>query len=163
MAHPAGIVIPFPATSAPSGYLACDGSSLLRASYPDLFSAIGTAYGAADADHFTLPNPKGKVIIGKGSSPYDTLGNTGGAKTIDLYHRHTANSHTHTASGTTSTPSTQHQLGSTDEYHYPPETHTHSWSITTGAQSSTEYSDYQLTSSQSILNPYNTLLWCIKT
>lgn len=39
----------------PSGTLLCDGSSLLRTDYPDLFNAIGTVFGSADGLHFTLP------------------------------------------------------------------------------------------------------------
>ena len=42
-------------TSAPTGWLACNGASLLRASYPALFTAIGTTFGAVDGTHFTLP------------------------------------------------------------------------------------------------------------
>lgn len=46
----------WPALVAPTGYLACNGQSLLRATYPDLFNVIGTYYGAADGTHFALPN-----------------------------------------------------------------------------------------------------------
>jgi|CXWL01.1.fsa_nt_gi hypothetical protein len=38
-----------------SGWLACDGASYLRASYPNLFAAIGTTFGAADGTHFNVP------------------------------------------------------------------------------------------------------------
>lgn len=77
--------------SAPTGHLLCDGSSLLRASYPDLFSVIGTTYGSADGTHFTLPNLKGRVVVGVSATDteFDTLGETGGAKTNDLTHNHT--------------------------------------------------------------------------
>lgn len=39
-----------------SGTLLCNGASLLRADYPDLFNVISTVFGAVDALHFTLPN-----------------------------------------------------------------------------------------------------------
>jgi microcystin-dependent protein len=39
-----------------SGTLQCNGASLLRAAYPDLFAKIGTTWGAVDGTHFTLPN-----------------------------------------------------------------------------------------------------------
>jgi len=42
--------------SPPAGWLVCDGTSLLRASYPSLFAAIGTTYGAVDGTHFNLPD-----------------------------------------------------------------------------------------------------------
>ena len=44
--------------SAPAGTLEMDGSSLLRANYPDLFTIIGGQYGAVDGTHFNLPNLK---------------------------------------------------------------------------------------------------------
>ena len=55
---PPGVVYPFagPVANIPVGYLLCDGASLLRASYPALFSAIGIIYGAADGTHFNLPD-----------------------------------------------------------------------------------------------------------
>ena len=63
---PAGIVFPFagPIANIPTGYLLCDGSSLLRASYPALFSAIGTTHGAADGTHFSLPDFRDRMHIG---------------------------------------------------------------------------------------------------
>ena len=39
-----------------SGTLQCNGASLLRSAYPDLFAKIGTTWGAVDGTHFTLPN-----------------------------------------------------------------------------------------------------------
>ena len=56
---PAGMIAPFGpygGTSAPGGWLLCNGSSLLRADYPVLFAVIGTSYGSIDGSHFTLPN-----------------------------------------------------------------------------------------------------------
>lgn len=100
---PTGSVIAFAGSSAPSGWLMCDGSSLLREDYLDLFAIIGTTYGSVDGTHFTLPNLKGKVPVGLDSSQteFDTLGETGGAKTHTLTsaempaHTHTGPSHTH--------------------------------------------------------------------
>lgn len=85
---PAGTVIDFAGTSAPTGYLACDGASLLRASYAALFSAIGTAWGSVDGDHFNVPDLRRKTTVGSGGSGTATLGNavgnTGGAETHTL-------------------------------------------------------------------------------
>ena len=61
---PAGGIIPFGGTSAPSGYLLCDGTSYLRSTYPNLFSAIGTAYGTADGTHFNVPDLRGMFLRG---------------------------------------------------------------------------------------------------
>lgn len=40
----------------PIGYLKCDGSVLTIASYPDLYSLIGTTYGGNGVTTFALPN-----------------------------------------------------------------------------------------------------------
>lgn len=54
-------------TSPDSKWLLCDGSSLLRVDYPDLFAVIGTVYGAADSTHFSLPDLRGRTAIGAGT------------------------------------------------------------------------------------------------
>lgn len=82
-------------TSIPSGFLACQGQSLLRASYPDLFAAIGTTYGAADGTHFSLPDLGGRAAAGKEASASrltsgqsgisgSTLGAAGGSQVATL-------------------------------------------------------------------------------
>lgn len=50
------------------GFLKCDGSSLLREDYPDLFTAIGTIYGAADDYHFNIPDFQGCFLRGFGGN-----------------------------------------------------------------------------------------------
>lgn len=69
-AMPAGAVIPYAGASAPTGFLMCDGSSLLRASYAALFAAIGTAFGAADGTHFNVPDMRGRTAVGVGSNTW---------------------------------------------------------------------------------------------
>lgn len=51
----------------PTMWLDCDGSSLLRADYPDLFTVIGTTYGSADSTHFNLPDLRGRAIVDAGT------------------------------------------------------------------------------------------------
>jgi len=48
----------------PTGWLECNGASLLRASYAELFTAIGTNYGTADGSHFNIPDLRGKFPRG---------------------------------------------------------------------------------------------------
>jgi hypothetical protein len=55
---PAGSMVEWPSEVVPTGWLECDGSSLLRADYPALFAVIGTIYGAADSTHFSLPDKR---------------------------------------------------------------------------------------------------------
>jgi len=112
---PVGVIFPYGGTAAPTGYLLCFGQSLLRASYADLFTAIGTTYGAADGTHFNLPDMRGRVTAGKddmgGSSANrltaaddgldgDTLGAAGGGETQVLV---TGNLPPYTPAGTNST------------------------------------------------------------
>jgi len=51
------------------GWLACDGASLERVLYPDLFAAIDIAYGSVDGAHFTLPDYRGRAAVGAGAGP----------------------------------------------------------------------------------------------
>lgn len=54
---PTGIVQFFAGSSAPSGWLVCDGSAVSRTDYEELFEVIGTMYGAGDGSTtFNLPN-----------------------------------------------------------------------------------------------------------
>lgn len=51
-------------------YLACDGQTVARAAYPDLFTAIGTTYNKttdADATLFRLPDLRGLFLRGTGA------------------------------------------------------------------------------------------------
>jgi microcystin-dependent protein len=61
---PPGVVFSFAMSAAPTGYLKCDGSSVLRATYPALFTAIGTTWGSVDGTHFTLPDLRGEFVRG---------------------------------------------------------------------------------------------------
>lgn len=79
-----GTVWLFGGSSVPTGWLACDGASLLRADYPDLFAAIGTTYGSADGTHFNVPDLRGRCVVGTGTGSglsARTRAATGGAET----------------------------------------------------------------------------------
>lgn len=80
---PSGTLVMYGGAAAPSGWLLADGSSLLRADYPDLFAVIGTTFGAADGTHFTLPNLKSRFPVGldAANSRWNVMGETGGAET----------------------------------------------------------------------------------
>lgn len=73
---PPGTIQMYGGSAAPNtDWLLCDGSSVLRATYPSLFAAIGTTYGSVDATHFTLPDFGSKFPRG------NTPGTGGGADT----------------------------------------------------------------------------------
>lgn len=76
-----------PTSTVPNGWLPCDGSSVLRATYPRLFAVIGTTYGAVDGSHFTLLDTRGRATIGAGAGgglTARTLAATGGEETHQL-------------------------------------------------------------------------------
>jgi microcystin-dependent protein len=75
-------------SSAPSGWLACDGSAISRTTYSALFTALGTTFGAGDGTTtFNLPDAQGRAPVGVGSGSGLTtraLGAKGGAETHPL-------------------------------------------------------------------------------
>lgn len=104
-----GSIKMFGGSSAPTGWLLCDGAAVSRSTYADLFAEIGTAYGVGNGSTtFNVPNlqqrfPMGKAASGTGA----TLGESGGA--IDHVHAgpshtHGVASHTHTIAHTHSVP-----------------------------------------------------------
>lgn len=81
--NPVGGVQAYAGSTAPNGYLLCDGQAVSRTTYADLFDVIGTTYGTGDGSTtFNVPNLKGKVLVGYNSSEteFNTLGKTGGEK-----------------------------------------------------------------------------------
>ena len=76
---PVGSISLFAGTTAPNGWLICDGSAVSRTTYANLFSVIGTTYGSGNGSTtFNIPNLKGKVPVGLDSSDtsFDTIGET---------------------------------------------------------------------------------------
>ena len=64
-----GMIAPFGMSSVPTGWLACDGSAVSRSTYADLFTAIGTTWGAGDGSStFALPDLEGAFLRGTGSN-----------------------------------------------------------------------------------------------
>lgn len=61
---PIGSVIFYLGTTIPDGYLLCNGASLSRTEYPELFEVLGTKCGAVDSAHFTLPDTHHRFLEG---------------------------------------------------------------------------------------------------
>lgn len=82
---PAGAVCSFAGTSAPDGWLVCDGAAVSRTTHAALFAQIGTAFGAGDGSTtFTLPDLRNEFV--RGSSATRAVGSwedwaTGAPKT----------------------------------------------------------------------------------
>ncbi len=96
---PSGSVSMFAGATAPAGWLLCDGSAISRASYADLFAAIGTTWGVGDGSTtFNIPNLVGKFVRGAdGAGP--ELGATQGDATavngLSATGTFASSSHTH--------------------------------------------------------------------
>lgn len=83
---PTGVIVDFAGSSAPTGWLICDGSSVLRSTYAALFAVIGTTYGSADGTHFNVPDLRSRVTVAPDASAglntsNNTLAATGGEAT----------------------------------------------------------------------------------
>lgn len=90
-----GSILMWPTSSAPSGYLLCQGAAVSRTTYAALFAIIGTTFGAGDGSTtFNLPNYTNRMPYGT------TIGATGGsADAVVVSHTHAATvtdpGHTH--------------------------------------------------------------------
>lgn len=60
-------------TTAPTGYLLCDGSIVLVSDYPELAAILGTTYGGNGTTTFGLPDFRGRVGIGVGPNSANTV------------------------------------------------------------------------------------------
>jgi len=64
-AVPTGTISAYAGTSAPAGYLLCDGSAVSRSTYAALFAIISTAYGVGNGSTtFNLPDFRGLFLRG---------------------------------------------------------------------------------------------------
>jgi len=76
---PAGSVIAWSGSSAPSGYLLCDGTAVSRTTYAALFAVAGTGYGVGDGSStFNVPDLRDRLPLGKGTNN-STLGTQTGS------------------------------------------------------------------------------------
>lgn len=119
---PTGMIAYFPVTSAPTGWLTCNGQEVSRSTYSTLFTLIGTTYGVGNGSTtFNLPDIAGRVIAGydaanatsrltgspTGGVSASTIGNTGGAQGHVITsaqmatHTHVISDSGHTHTGTT--------------------------------------------------------------
>lgn len=110
--QPAGVIYAFARSSALTGYLLCDGSTLSKNNYPELYAVIGHYYGGS-GDNFKLPDLRGRTLLGVNSS--HSLGSTGGSekKTIQISN---LPSHSHTQGKVNYTDHTMHGLWADNQF-----------------------------------------------
>ncbi len=111
---PAGSILAFGGTSAPNGFLMCDGSAVSRVTYLNLFNVIGTSFGQGDGvpvtGTFNTPDLRGQFLRGvTGASSQDpdatsrtamaTGGNTG--NNVGSVQGNAFQTHNHSITGST--------------------------------------------------------------
>ena len=152
---PLGAILAYPSATAPStAFMLCDGASLSKTTYVDLYTLIGNTYGVSGVSgEFILPNIKGKTIVGfdNTDASFNLLGRAGGAKTHTL----TINEmpgHTHpvlstTVSGTVfsqfqATPSQKTDAGTAHTHTAQDSGHSHSTDLYSGVNGDTRNQRY---------------------
>ncbi|MFV3078024.1 phage tail protein [Niveispirillum fermenti] len=65
-----GLIFPFAGTFAPMGTAQCWGQALPVGQNQALYSIITTIYGGNGNPNFNLPDLRGRVLMGSGTSPY---------------------------------------------------------------------------------------------
>jgi microcystin-dependent protein len=92
---PTGAIAEFAGSSAPSGFLMCQGQAVSRTAYANLFAVIGTVYGSGDGSTtFNVPDHRDRVGVGLNTANplmFDNLGEQGGA----VSHAHSTPAHSH--------------------------------------------------------------------
>lgn len=145
---PSGSLVAYGGTSAPSGWLLCDGSAVSRTTYASLFTAVSTTYGVGDGSStFNLPDLRGRVIAGQddmggsaasrlttaaGGVDGATLGAVGGSQTHTLTTAQLA-AHTHSLTNVTGTGSVGGSEGLAGGGYFPGSTGTATGSAGSGA------------------------------
>jgi prepilin-type N-terminal cleavage/methylation domain-containing protein len=61
---PSGTILSWPGTTAPSGFLLCDGSVYSSTSYPNLSPILGSTFGGNGTTTFGVPDLRGRIVVG---------------------------------------------------------------------------------------------------
>jgi microcystin-dependent protein len=170
-----GSVIPWGATSIPTGFLECDGSAVSRSTYATLFGVIGTTYGTGDGSStFNLPNIADNIVVGKSGTK--NVGSTGGANTVassGTLAGSTGNTtlsvsqipdHNHTSPGARTTAgASASTTGATSPRHPQSTSNTNATNAGGNAHSHNVAGATFTGGATSVLQPYLTVIYIIKT
>jgi microcystin-dependent protein len=129
-------------TQVPAGWLLCNGQTVSRTTYVDLFTLIGTRYGTGNGTTtFHLPNFQSQFIRGAAtaSSPSGTPGGSNTHTHVSSY-TDSQGGHTHTtsATGTVSGGDHSHTITGITGNTSTAGSHTHSYSGTVSATASSQ-------------------------
>ena len=118
-----GTIIAFGGTTAPEGYLACDGAYVSKTQYPDLYAAIGDTWPPLPpGNNFRLPDLRGLFLRGAGTNnsvkrsdgAFAQGGNVGRTASDTLAaHTHTYNDNRASGYGLTSTGNSAERTSNT--------------------------------------------------
>ena len=170
-----GLIIPWSSSTAPTGFLECNGASVSTTTYANLFAVVGYVYGGSGAS-FNLPDLTDRTAVHKSSNK--SFATTGGANTVSPTGNIAGStgattlstaqiaSHTHTIQGYTmcSNAGVSFQIGASGagSINGQPQT------ITIPASGGGQSHDHTLSANfsgtaNSVLQPYLTLMYIIKT
>ena len=91
-------------TTAPSGYLKCNGAAVSRTTYADLFAIIGTTHGEGDGSStFNVPDLRGEFVRGWDDGRGIDSGRSFASSQSDQNKQHN-----HTATSTVTDPGHNH-------------------------------------------------------
>lgn len=94
---PAGMIQAFAGSSAPTGWLKCNGTAVSRTTYSALFAQISTTYGSGDGSTtFNVPDLRGEFVRG-----WDDGRGVDSGRTLGSYQADELKSHTHTYASST--------------------------------------------------------------
>ena len=103
-AVPTGSVHVMATTTAPSGYLKCNGAAVSRTTYADLFAIIGTTWGEGDGSStFNVPDLRGEFVRG-----WDNGKGTDSGRSFASSQSSQNAQHNHTATTTITDPGHKH-------------------------------------------------------
>lgn len=118
---PIGAIIPYMGTTAPSGYLACDGGVYSISLYPLLAGFFETQFGSINyfggdgTTTFAVPNLQGEFIRGAGTNSHSNQGSGG---SVGEHQDGTTHARYEQSGQKIITPGTNTSAANTDKYYY---------------------------------------------
>ena len=101
ISNPSGTIITFAGSTAPAGYLECNGQAVDRTTYAALFAVVGTAFGVGDGSTtFNVPDLRGEFVRGwddgRGIDSGRAFASTQNSQNLAHGHNLTDPGHSHT-------------------------------------------------------------------
>jgi len=167
---PTATIVPWSSSSVPTGFLECNGATVSRSTYSALFAIIGTTYGAGDgASTFEIPDLQDNVAMGKsgtkalastgGANAVQSTGNVGGTTANATLTEAQLASHSHPGGGTAASRPGEPNANSP----FPYNTGANTGSTGSGTGHQHNMSATFTGDSTSVLQPYLTVIYIIKT